>query len=115
MSLKRFRCALAFVFLFSGCISGNSNHNKPEDHVLLDEKFQNLDRWHLEGQKEAISIPEPGQLRLACESTMGQVGAMAFCKEDFPDNIAIEYDLVVENHNGLLITFVAMKGVNGED
>src|SRR6478672_1411752 len=86
-----------------------------EQHVLLDEKFHNLDRWHLEGQKEAISISAPGTLHLACESTMGMVGAMAFCKQDFPDNICIEYDLVVENHNGLLITFVAMQGVNGED
>ena len=50
----------------------------PDSKALLDEDFNNLDRWHLEGQKEAISIPSPGQLRLACESTMGQVGAMAF-------------------------------------
>jgi hypothetical protein len=103
-------CGLAFIFLFIGCTA-----QKPEKHVLLDEKFKNLDNWHLEGQKEAISISAPGTLRLACVSAMGQVGAMAFYKRDLPDNICIEYDLVVENHNGLLITFVGMKGVNGED
>ena len=100
---------LLITLLSLGC------RQMPDQNVLLDEHFHNLDRWHLEGQKEAISIPAPGQLRLACESTMGQVGAMAFCKQDFPDNIAIEYDLVVENHNGLLITFVSMQGNHGED
>jgi hypothetical protein len=55
-------------------------------------------------------------MRLACEgSQQGAVGTMAFLKETFPDNIAIEYDLLVENHNGLLITFIAMTGLKGED
>lgn len=84
--------------------------------TLLEENFQNLDRWHLEGMTDGVSLPEKGQMRLACDgSKQGSVGVMAFLKQDFPDNIAIEYDLVVENHNGLLITFVAMQGVNGED
>src|SRR5687768_17504876 len=83
--------------------------------VLLEENFANLDRWPLEGRTEGVSIAG-GQLRLACEgSQQGAVGTMAFLKQDFPDNIAIEYDLVVENHNGLLITFVAMTGLKGED
>src|SRR3954469_25088839 len=109
-NMTRLPILLLFASLFSlGCA------HMPDSKVLLDEHFNNLDRWHLEGQKQAISIPSPGQLRLACESTMGQVGAMAFCKQDFPDDICIEYDLIVENHNGLLITFVAMQGVHGED
>ena len=83
--------------------------------LLFEDKLENLDRWHLEGLIDAITIPSPGELRLACESTMGMIGAMAFCGQDFPDNICIEYDLVVENHNGLLITFVAMQGLNGEN
>lgn len=84
--------------------------------VLLEENFQNLDGWHLEGMKDGVTLAGDGQMRLACDgSKQGSVGVMAFLKQDFPDDIAIEYDLVVENHNGLLITFVAMKGVNGED
>lgn len=84
--------------------------------LLFEEKFENLENWHLEGLKAGVSIPKAGELRLACEgSKQGSVGAMAFCKRDFPDNIAIEYDLVVENHSGLLITFVAMQGVDGQD
>jgi hypothetical protein len=83
--------------------------------VLLEENFKNLDRWHLEGRTEGVSIAD-GQMRLACEgSQQGAVGTMAFLKESFPDNIAVEYDLVVENHNGLLITFIAMTGLKGED
>jgi hypothetical protein len=83
--------------------------------VLLEEDFKTLDRWHLEGRSEGVSIND-GQLRLACEgSQQGAVGTMAFLKESFPDHIAIEYDLVVENHDGLLITFIAMTGLKGED
>ncbi|MEX0777820.1 MAG: DUF1961 family protein [Phycisphaeraceae bacterium] len=84
--------------------------------VLLEEQFDNLDRWRLEGLGNAVTIPAPGEMRLSCEgSQQGGVGAMAFCKVDFPDRIAIEYDLIVESHNGLLITFVAMQGIQGED
>ena len=86
----------------------------PNAKVLLDEKFQNLDRWHLEGLKEGASIKD-GELRLDCKSKMGMHGVMAFYRESFPDNIVIEYDLHVEQHNGLFITFIAMTGLNGED
>ena len=83
--------------------------------TLVDERFVNPDRWHLEGMKTGVSI-DKGEMRLACEgSKQGAVGVMAFLKQDVPDDVAIEYDLVVENHSGLLITFVAMRGVNGED
>jgi hypothetical protein len=86
----------------------------PNAKVLLDEKVQNLDRWHLEGLKEGASIKD-GELRLDCKSKMGMHGVMAFYRESFPDNIVIEYDLHVEQHNGLFITFIAMTGLNGED
>ena len=83
---------------------------------LLEEPFTTLDRWHLEGLTSGATIPTPGSLRLACEgSIQGREGVMAFSRQDFPDNLAVEYDLLVENHDGLLITFVAMQGLNGED
>jgi hypothetical protein len=115
---------LALGLIVFGCSAQNADPTPPggpdqpatEEQVLLEERFQNLDRWHLEGLTEGVTIPAPGQVRLACDgSRQGGVGAMAFFREDFPDNIAIEYDLVVENHNGLLITFVGMQGVNDED
>jgi hypothetical protein len=82
---------------------------------LFEDGFQNLHAWHLEGRVEGVSASN-GVLRLDCTgSQQGGVGAMAFCKQDFPDNILIEYDLVAEHTNGLLINFVAMQGTNGED
>jgi hypothetical protein len=87
-----------------------------QSSVLLDEDFHNFKRWHLEGLKDGVSITDMGELRLACDgSKQGSYGTMAFCRQDFPDNIAVEFDFLVENHNGLFITFVAMQGVNGED
>ena len=85
-----------------------------QPRVLFEDKFKNLDNWHLEGLKEGISVKD-GELRLDCKSKMGMHGAMAFCKQDFPDNIAIEYDFIVEQHNGLFITLIAMTDVNGGD
>ncbi len=82
---------------------------------LFEDNFQNLDAWHLEGRVEGVTVSN-GVLRLDCTgSQQGGTGTMAFTKRDFPDHIVIEYDLVVEHTNGLLITFVAMQGTNGED
>ena len=86
-----------------------------QEEVLFYDLFVNLDHWHLEGSK-TVSISEPGTMRLACiGSKQGSVGCHAFCREDFPDGIAVEYDLLVHERNGLVITFVAMRGLNGED
>lgn len=83
--------------------------------ALFEDNFRDLAAWHLEGRVEGVSVSN-GVLRLDCTgSQQGGIGAMAFTKRDFPDHIVIEYDLVVEQTNGLLITFVAMQGTNGED
>ncbi|MGB7157011.1 MAG: DUF1961 family protein [Tepidisphaeraceae bacterium] len=103
--------SLAGLVSMAGCAS-SAAREKP---LLLEENFANLDRWRLEGLTEGASITPAGELRLDCKSKMGFHGVMAFCKQDFPDNIAIEYDFLCEKHNGLFITFVAMTGVNGED
>src|SRR5215212_5366529 len=83
--------------------------------VLLEENFASLDRWHLEGKTEGVSITKAGELRLDCKSKMGMHGVMAFCNQDFPDNIAIEYEFLCEKHNGLFITFIAMTDLKGGD
>jgi len=88
---------------------------EPKGRVLFEAKFTDLSNWHHEGGGR-IFIPEPGVLRVECiGSQQGGIGAQAFCRQDFPDSIAIEYDLKVLTNNGLLITFVAMKGLEGED
>lgn len=40
---------------------------------------------------------------------------MAFCTEDFPDSICLEFEFYMEEKNGLVLVFCGMKGLNGED
>lgn len=92
-----------------------SKRREPQGRILFEENFKDLDDWHHEGTGR-IFIAEPGILRIECiGSQQGAAGAQAFCRQDFPDSIAIEYDLKVLTNNGLIITFVAMKGLAGED
>lgn len=88
----------------------------PQGRLICEEHFQDLGNWHVEGLAEGAGIVAPGVLRLDCSgSRQGGPGCMAFCTQDFPDNICVEYDLFVEEKNGLVITFVAMRGLKGED
>lgn len=84
--------------------------------LIFEDNFENLDNWHFEGLVDGVTNPEPGIMRLDCSgSKQGGAGCMSFCKRDFPDNIKLEYDLFIEEKNGLLITFIGMKGIHGED
>jgi hypothetical protein len=88
---------------------------EPRGRVLFEEHFKDLDNWHHEGTGR-IFIPESGLLRIECiSSQQGDMGTQAFCRLDFPDSIAIEYDLKVLTNYGLIITFVAMMGLEGQD
>lgn len=102
--------------LLSGCNQNNFDPKLYDMEVIYSDDFTNLDNWHFEGLTDGVTNPKPGVMRLDCSgSKQGGAGCMAFCKQDFPDNISIEYDLYVEEKNGLLITFIAMQGLNGED
>ena len=95
--------------LFAVALAGGT-----EERILFEDDFRNLENWRLEGTKK-VSV-EHGVMRILCDgSRQGGVGCMAFCRKDFPDGIAVEYDLLVHESNGLIITFVAMQGLNGED
>jgi hypothetical protein len=83
--------------------------------TLFEDNFANLDNWHHEGGGN-LSQPEANLMQLNCiGSKQGKAGCMSFCKKDFPDNVCIEYDMRVVTSKGLLITFIASKGRNGED
>ncbi len=83
--------------------------------LLFEDPFNDLAHWHHEGGGNVL-VPSPGALRIECVgSQQGGVGCHAFCRENFPDGIAVEYDLIVHESDGLIITFVAMRGLNGED
>ena len=128
MPVSRLVMIISFsVILFVSCGGRKSSAPKevevnasgaivPRGEVLFQEEFIYLDNWHPEGAVSGVSISEPGTMRLDCTgSKQGGVGCMSFCRKDFPDSICIEYDLYVEEKNGLVITFVAMQGLGGED
>ncbi len=88
---------------------------RPKGKVLYKDDFENLKDWHHEGGGK-LSQPEKNVMQLNCiGSRQGKAGCMAFCRTDFPDNICIEYDMKVVVSKGLVITFVASQGRNGED
>ena len=89
---------------------------EPKGELLFAEDFGlGLGNWYHEGAGE-IRLEEPGVMRLEIiGSRQGGPGCQAFCRRTFPDHIAIDYDLKVLTQNGLVITFVGMAGLNGED
>ncbi len=90
---------------------------EPKGRVLYEEAFRDVKNWrHEGGGTMALDAAEPNTLRIECVgSAQGKAGSQAFCLADFPDGVAVEYDLKVLTKNGLVITFVAMKGSRGED
>ncbi|MBI4559091.1 MAG: DUF1961 family protein [Candidatus Hydrogenedentes bacterium] len=88
---------------------------QPQNRKIFLDPFVDLRHWYLEGGGK-VYISERGVLRLECTgSEQGGVGCMAFCRQDFPDRIAVNFHLRVHQKNGLLITFVAVRGLHGED
>jgi hypothetical protein len=112
---------LIMVIMLVSTISCTTTKKLPSDllqsaNLIYKDNFENLDNWHFEGLVDGVTNPELGIMRLDCSgSRQGGVGCMAFCKKDFPDNIRLEYDFFAEEKNGLVITFIAMKGRNGAD
>ena len=55
-------------------------------------------------------------MRLHCfGSRQGREGCMAFFRPTLPDRIAVEYDIIIRSHGGLVINYVAIRGIRGED
>lgn len=87
----------------------------PNGDLLHADDFETLDNWHHEGIGQIARAPEGG-LRLHCfGSKQGGRGCMAFFRPNLPDQIAVEYDLTVRSHGGLVINYIAIRGLNGED
>ena len=87
----------------------------PDKNFLEEDSFDSLDRWYHEGAGQLERI-EGGGMRLGClGSRQGSHGCMAFFRPDLPDGIAVSYDLVVNSHGGLIINYLALRGMNGED
>lgn len=85
------------------------------DKLLHKDDFTSFDAWHHEGVGEIQPAPEGG-MRLHCfGSRQGKQGCMAFFRPDLPDAISVEYDVVIRGHGGLMINYIAIRGLNGED
>ncbi|MDP6356600.1 MAG: DUF1961 family protein [Planctomycetota bacterium] len=83
--------------------------------LLHSDDFHELSNWHHEGIGHLESLPGGG-MRLAClGSRQGGEGCMAFFRHDLPDHLAYEYDLIVRTQGGLVINYLAIRGINGED
>lgn len=87
-----------------------------EDKELLHQNdYADLAQWHHEG----IGGLQPlagGGMRLQClDSRQGGPGCMAFFRPDLPDHISIDYDIVMHSQGGLVINYVAIRGLHGED
>lgn len=79
------------------------------------DDFADFAAWYHEGIGKIERAPDAG-MRLHCfGSRQGGQGCMAFFRPTLPDQIAVEYDLIVRSHGGLMINFIAMRGLTGED
>ena len=87
----------------------------PNGELLYADDFNDFAAWHHEGVGEIARAPDGG-MRLHCfGSKQGAEGCMAFFRPTLPDQIAVEYDIVVRAHGGLVINYLAIRGLNGED
>lgn len=89
--------------------------NYPDGERLFQEDWTSLDRWHHEGVGQMVLLPGGG-LRLHClGSQQGGRGCMAFFRPDLPDQVAVSYDVIIHSQGGLMINYLAIRGLNGED
>lgn len=87
----------------------------PDRDLLYEDGLSDLDQWHHEGAGQLEPMPGGG-MRLGClGSRQGGPGCMAFFRPDLPDGVSIGYDLVVRSQGGLVINYLAIRGLNGED
>lgn len=87
----------------------------PNLETLHSDAFTSLENWHHEGIGELVKLPQGG-MQLHCHgSRQGAEGCMAFFRPTLPDHIAVEYEMVVHSHGGLVINYLAIRGLRGED
>lgn len=87
----------------------------PDTETLFTDSFADARHWIHEGVG-AIAVLPGGGMQLHCKgSEQGAEGCMAFFRHPLPDAIAIEYDIVIHSHGGLVINFLGLRGRNGEN
>jgi hypothetical protein len=87
---------------------------KAEGKVLFEAALDASDGWVHEGIGRLVF----GQGRMQLDGIGGGQGGLAchaFCPLDIPDGFRLDYTFSAEFNQGLLITFIGLKGLNGED
>ncbi len=84
-------------------------------NLLYSDNFSDLVHWHHEGIGELAADPDTGMQLVCSGSKQGAEGCMAFFRPTLPDHIRIDYDITVRSHGGLIINYIAMRGLKGED
>lgn len=89
--------------------------DQPNLDLLHADDLANFAAWHQEGIGDIKHGPE-GAMRLHClASRQGGEGCMAFFRPTLPDHVAVEYDIAVRSRGGLVINYLAIRGLKGED
>jgi hypothetical protein len=89
--------------------------DQPNQELLHGDDFADFAQWHHEGVGEIQRGPD-GAMRLRClGSVQGSRGCMTFFRPTLPDQVAIEYDIALRSAGGLVINYLAIRGLRGED
>ena len=80
-----------------------------------DELSGDFAQWHHEGIGQIFPGPQGGMRLCLIGSRQSREGCMAFFRPTLPDQVAIEYDLTIRSHGGLMINYLAIRGIDGED
>lgn len=82
---------------------------------LHEDHFTNLSNWYHEGRGSMSPLNGGGMCLICSGSRQGGPGCMAFFRPTLPDQISMEYDIVIHSQGGLVINYVAIRGLQGED
>ncbi|MHC4873944.1 MAG: DUF1961 family protein [Planctomycetota bacterium] len=82
---------------------------------LYSDNFENLDNWHHEGTGTVELLGGRGMKMDCSGSVQGGPGCMAFFRPTLPDCISYEYDIKILSQGGLVINYIAIRGLGGED
>ncbi len=86
-----------------------------DGELLLADDLASFGNWHHEGVGQIAAAPSGG-MRLHCfGSRQGREGCMAFFRPTLPDQVAISYEITIRSHGGLVINYLAIRGLGGED
>jgi hypothetical protein len=88
---------------------------EPIEELIADDFAAGFANWHHEGIGEIAQGPEGGMELHCFGSRQSGEGCMAFLRPDLPDQVSIEYDVVIKSQGGLVINYLAMRGLLGED